>query len=182
MLIGLSGRMGSGKNTFADLLTKHYGYRQLAFADHLKKTAAFMTGLPLDHFTDPELKQQQLPGFDCTSRKLQELLGTECGRAADANFWVKTTMSKIDQPDIVDWVITDLRFPNEAAAVKAAGGFVVRINRANNPTKQSYHVSNTYLDNYAFDHVVNNNHGLAMLRALASFCVAELKLKSLGID
>ncbi len=184
MLIGLSGKMGSGKDTFAGMLRDYHRFSTFAFAEHLKETAAFMTGLPLKHFIDPALKSELLPGFDCTSRRFMELLGTECGRAADPDFWVKRTMQKIaeywaDHPG-ARVVVTDVRFPNEYAAIKDAGGFMVRIERTNNPMPQTDHPSNTALDGFEFDHVVKNDHDLPMLRALASFCMAELTEKEFG--
>lgn len=55
-----------------------------------------------------------------------------------------------------NWVITDCRFENEAAAVKAKGGIVVRVNRPGvQPVNR--HQSEVELDNYHFDYVINNN-------------------------
>lgn len=84
-----------------------------------------------------------------TPRKLLQLLGTECGREIiHPNIWVNALFA--DYKDIVknvksfkeepnstkayemekpNWIITDVRFPNEAQAIKDRGGIVIRVNR-----------------------------------------------------
>jgi hypothetical protein len=58
--------------------------------------------------------------------------------------------------DLPNWVIADVRFPNEAEAVKEKGGILVRINRDLDVT--SDHASETSLDDWEkWDHVVDNN-------------------------
>ena len=67
-----------------------------------------------------------------------------------------------------NWIITDVRFPNEAQAIKDRGGIVIRVNRldvdkftTNFP--QTLHPSETALDDYKFDHVIDNNGSLEEL-------------------
>lgn len=101
--------------------------------------------------TEPEL-------IKMTPRLLLQLLGTECGRnILHPNIWVNALMSQYkpvahkipnsEEGAIYDaynsamdadpnfeniypnWVITDMRFDNEADAVKKAGGLTIRINR-----------------------------------------------------
>lgn len=65
----------------------------------------------------------------------------------------------------LDWIITDTRFPNEADAVKSRDGINIRLNRPNpkgiiNDFENSdinLHPSETALDNYTFDYVIENN-------------------------
>lgn len=79
-----------------------------------------------------------------TPRKLLQLLGTECGRQIiHPNIWINALMGKYKPigkvpdsgllADLSDyypnWIITDMRFPNELKAVKDKGGVVIRINR-----------------------------------------------------
>lgn len=76
-----------------------------------------------------------------TPRKLLQLLGTECGRnIIHPNIWVNALMKDyvpekeyIGHGDYTEWepswIITDVRFPNEAAAIKSKGGIIIRINR-----------------------------------------------------
>jgi hypothetical protein len=73
---------------------------------------------------------------------------SECGTSS-----IGTIVNCVDYPN---WIITDTRFPNEAEAIKKAGGIVIRINRPGvqpiNP-----HPSETSLDDWEFDAVINND-------------------------
>ena len=70
-----------------------------------------------------------------------------------------------------NWIITDCRFPNEAQAVKQRGGIVIRVNRGKTPVPEGAlkamvdrsHPSETSLDNYEFDHVIDNNGSIEEL-------------------
>lgn len=100
-----------------------------------------------------------------TPRKLLQLLGTECGRQIiHPNIWInalmkdyKPTTAHFTNDDYPNWIITDVRFPNEVQAVRDRGGILVRVNRFGmNDT--STHESETALDNYKdFDAVFENN-------------------------
>lgn len=55
-----------------------------------------------------------------------------------------------------NWIITDCRFPNEAQAVKEHLGVVVRINRPGVEAVNA-HPSETSLDTWKFDYVIDND-------------------------
>lgn len=60
------------------------------------------------------------------------------------------------------WVITDVRYPNEAEAIKNLGGVLIRIDRNTGFTDN--HISETALDNYdGWDYVIDNNGTLENL-------------------
>tara|TARA_R100000951_G_scaffold10686_3_gene9018 strand:- start:16608 stop:17540 length:933 start_codon:yes stop_codon:yes gene_type:complete len=94
-----------------------------------------------------------------TPRKLMQLLGTEGGRdILHPNIWVnalfadyKATGGYSDGPHYPNWIITDVRFPNEAQAIKDRGGIVIRVERNIVPTledckKNLVEVKRTFLD------------------------------------
>lgn len=66
MIIGISGRMGHGKNTVADIIEKlcltNNGpkFEQKAFAGKLKQIASILTGIPVEKFEDQEFKKSFL--------------------------------------------------------------------------------------------------------------------------
>lgn len=69
-----------------------------------------------------------------------------------------------------NWIITDCRFPNEVEAVKIRGGVIVRVNRKryvdyNGQMIEAFdvHPSETALDDYTFDYVIDNNGTLEEL-------------------
>lgn len=102
-----------------------------------------------------------------TPRLLLQLMGTECGRQIlHPNLWVNAVMANykptgefniIDDRSIYpDWVITDMRFPNELVSIKSKGGLTIRVNR----TSEIYggeHESETALDNAVFDYSIDNS-------------------------
>jgi len=116
-----------------------------------------------------------------TPRLLLQLLGTECGRKIiHPNIWVNSLMSEykpIENSNTVypNWVITDVRFPNELRAIKEKGGITIRVNRpkyayeSDLPEKSSplqhaergkelyNHPSEIALDNAEFDYTIDNN-------------------------
>jgi hypothetical protein len=76
------------------------------------------------------------------------------------------------ETDFPNWIITDCRFPNEVKAIKDRDGIVIRVNRNNHTsigamfTKkdgsieyvwQKEHISETALDNYNFDYIIDND-------------------------
>lgn len=125
-----------------------------------------------------------------TPRTLLQLLGTECGRQIiHPNIWINALFANIDKELDVNpnynkkgFIITDVRFPNEADAIKDREGIIIRVNRSlesqviisakekynidvsNALIKETFnelrkfeHPSETALDNYKFDYVINNN-------------------------
>jgi ABC-type dipeptide/oligopeptide/nickel transport system ATPase subunit len=163
-LLGLSGKAGAGKDTLAELLVRTGKYRRLAFADALKRDVATMlygnaspgsiARLNADKREKPEV------------RALLQSYGV-AQRALNPDYWVDKLFAEADRRlhfnathDVMGLVITDVRFRNEAAAVRARGGKVVRVARPgyyNGLTaEQQAHASETELDAYAFDYVVMN--------------------------
>lgn len=99
-----------------------------------------------------------------TPRKLLQLMGTECGREIiHPNIWVNSLFS--DYVQVADlqlkgrrgnlmyninqsnWIITDVRFPNEAEAIKRRGGLLLRL-ESKRCDYTDTHPSETALDDY----------------------------------
>lgn len=110
-----------------------------------------------------------------TPRKLLQLLGTECGREIiHPNIWVNALFNDYKPtPQYPYWVITDVRFPNEADAIRERGGIIIKVNRKhgyNTPDGKwkempiNYHESERALDNYDFDYVIENDTTIAELK------------------
>ncbi len=100
-----------------------------------------------------------------TVRKFLQRLGTEGIRdGVHKNAWVNALFADYKEGD--NWVITDVRFPNEAKAVKDKGGIVVRICRHIDyeHTEGSRHESEIALDSWTFDYTIENRGTLDKLR------------------
>lgn len=114
-----------------------------------------------------------------TPRLVLQLLGTECGREIiHPNIWTnalfsdyKETISPSDEESFKEllvfsktkvsikypnWIITDVRFPNEVKAIKDRDGILIRVNK--NLKTIDNHPSETALDNYTgFNYAIDNN-------------------------
>lgn len=136
ILIGITGRAGSGKDTVAGYLQHKYGFQPMAFANPLKEAAAILFNLPVYYFHDRELKERVVEDWDMSPRRMAQILGTEAVRTNfGADFWIKRWLQEyramtIDQ----NVVLTDVRFNNEAQAVRDLGGTVVHIVRPGDST------------------------------------------------
>lgn len=135
-VIGLAGLAGSGKSTVASLLDDR-GYAHARFAAPLKDMLAAvlrragMTSQEAGRCVDGDMKETPLPQL-CgnTPRRAMQTLGTEWGRdCMGADLWVGLAMAPIPQylAEGGRVVFDDVRFPNEAAAIRAAGGEVWQV-------------------------------------------------------
>jgi len=99
-----------------------------------------------------------------TVRQLLQELGTEgLRKGLHENVWVNALMAdyrfpKLSQYNPSYWIVTDVRFPNEAAAIKEQNGLLLRIERPG--IKLNDHPSETSLDEYPFEHVIINDGNL----------------------
>jgi len=101
--------------------------------------------------------------------KLLQWWGTEFRRAQDQDYWVNQWKAAINpKANIV--LATDMRFFNEAAAIKSVGGFTVRVSRKDqhgtlfiDPSRDPLHASETQLDNYNYDYEITVKTGDQML-------------------
>ncbi len=125
MIIGFTGPAGSGKDTCADYLVAHHAFRKLSWASPLKAGLAAM-GFPEPANRDD--KERVIPGFDFTWREAAQKLGTEWGRALDPDIWVKAVgQQMVLAPVRTDFVISDVRFENEATMIRNMGGVIVHL-------------------------------------------------------
>lgn len=89
-----------------------------------------------------------------TSREVMQFLGTEIFRKIDDNIWINLMMEKIKADSPLIAVVADVRFANEALAIKEADGILINLTRV---VEDDSHASETGLDDFTdFDLVVDN--------------------------
>lgn len=102
---------------------------------------------------------------DRTRRQILQAIGTEGFRAIDPDHWVKkaqeAVMGALEAPYNAGVVVTDVRFPNEAAMLQDMGGVVVEVVRvgATEGTKASGHTSENALANFRPDLTIEAENG-----------------------
>lgn len=224
-LIGISGRIGSGKDTVGiiiqHLLQNQTDWKVKKFAGKLKDVASLLTGIPVEQFEDQKFKDsymssswsyfKQITEFDgdegedayaflpMTYRLFLQKLGTEAIRnGLHSNTWVNALFAdyypvaevynlgldsdssvlrkgeSVNKDKYPNWIITDLRFPNEYEAIESRKGLCIRVEKGSQtayysdlPTNYSpikhaqqgekLHSSETALDYYYFNYVLNNS-------------------------
>jgi hypothetical protein len=142
MIIGISGKMQSGKDTVADYLVNKYGFQRIAFAAKLKEIAKDLFGW--------DGKKDEY------GRKLLQDLGFAM-RSINRDVWINYALKNIDLNQ--NWVTTDVRYMNEAFVIQSKSGLLWRINRNIIRNEEvDNHISETDLDHYdKFDAIIENN-------------------------
>lgn len=151
-IIGLTGRIGAGKDTVHERLVALGGerFQRRSFAAPLKASVAALFGITVEQIeewkNDPLAKvtltrgdYTQAMGFDnrdhpiavreLTLRELLQRYGTEAHREVfGENFWTDQAMRDLRlECGSTVYVFTDVRFDNEAKAIVDRGGVVWRI-------------------------------------------------------
>lgn len=130
-LIGLHGLPRSGKDTVAKMLHGLYGFERRAFADPLKQAAAALLNRPLYqcHGESGFDREAVMPEWGFSMRWFLQMLGTECMRdQIHQDFWLKRMEASLDPWGA--FVITDVRFQNEADFIHSRGGWILEIRRS----------------------------------------------------
>ena len=156
MIIGLSGYAQSGKDTVARTLVKEYGFTRIAFADKIRQLLYEMN----PRINDRQLQQWvDLQGWDATKeisevRMLLQNLGVGARKIMGELVWVKLAIMRLDSDK--NYVVTDVRFTNEADWIKEVyGGHIWRVERPGvKPVND--HVSESELNAWNFDELIYN--------------------------
>ena len=177
IIIGLAGKKQSGKNTVADMLSKlaaHEGWtvKQFAFAYPVKRELADACDVTVDYVEKHK---------DMFRLGLQ-WWGTEFRRAMHGDkYWVKQLNFAMQQEGLGQfdkhvYIVTDVRFKNEADYIQKLGGLVVRVERPETLTWRDWlpwniikksrdnHASETDLDNHPFRAFIVNNGTIEKLK------------------
>lgn len=173
MIIGVSGKIGSGKDTFASVMKElqpEYKWDVRKVAGKLKEVASLITGVPINMWEDQEFKNSPMVGeWGMTHREFLQRLGTDGFRNnVHPDIWVKSLFSEYimktkawnddccaSYNEFPNWIVTDIRFPNEAEAIRERGYPLIKIVR---DVSHDHHISETALDGYRrWDFVIDNN-------------------------
>jgi thymidylate kinase len=191
LIIGLTGKSGVGKDTFAGYLAQalqnlHLKVHEFAFADALKVLCGVIeaTGRDLeledviDYYYTQEGKAEKLEyPFNCTRRELLITLG-QAIRSVAPDYWIAGMMENLATTDYKGChvlLITDVRMPNEAAAIRERNGLIIRMLRDQHNEIDS--VAETALDKTEVDVTVDNNGTIEQLAQAAQDLVPTIMRK-----
>ena len=145
MIIGITGFIGSGKDTVANYLVAKHGFVRDSFAGTLKDAVAKVFGWDrelLEGLTPEarEWREQVDPWWSkrlnmprLTPRLMLQLWGTEvCRRGFHDDVWIASLENRL-RKTTENIVISDVRFPNEIAAIRKVGGTCAWVKRGELP-------------------------------------------------
>jgi hypothetical protein len=167
MIIGLSGYARSGKDEVAKILMEEYGYKRIAFADKIRELLLETNPLIKDGFRVEGVVDAY--GWDQAKvlfpeiRNLLQDLGVGARKVFDDSFWIGQVFYSMDVD--INYVITDVRFVNEAETIKSNNGKIWRIKR-NGVEAVNNHVSEHDMDGYQVDQILKNEGTLDDLRTM----------------
>ena len=178
MVVGFCGLAGSGKTTLAEHLVQHHGFIRLPFAGPLKAMAAAFGLTPAE--MSGHMKEEPCEAL-CgkTPRQFMQMLGTEFGRELlGLDLWVnawRRAVARHLEEALVDGaplriVCDDVRFANEAAAIRKLGGRVALLQRSGAGSKSGFSHPSEALD-FIPDKSVGNDGAIeaALAQALPGF-------------
>ncbi len=195
-IIGLSGKIGTGKTTLAQhLLGKlPVGWKRRGFGDLLKEETALLFGFPLEWAYEHKDWIWKLPEgstrfvvpephdpYGMTVREILQWYGTDVRRAQDPDYWVNAMQEWLDieaRTGTPGVIIDDCRFPNEIEVAD----YRVRIDPYTMWRCQpciAAHESETALDSYGGWHLaVKPAYG--ELSEMAELVVGQMGVKQCG--
>ncbi len=165
--IAFGGKMGSGKDTAANYLSKIHTGTVKSFADPL---------YDILHYS------QRVCGFkEQKDRMFLQFVGTDWARSQDPQVWIKIALHEPNDGNIF---ISDVRFSNELKALKDTGWTCVKINRKVQYIRKGsgsmQHVSEKELDSisdYQWDYIIDNNGDIGHFYTELDKMISNIKCK-----
>lgn len=161
LLIGLAGRARTGKTTAAKHLANTHDLVTYAFADPLREGLMHVFNLSPCDFDD-ERKELTIDWLGRSPRELMQSMGTDWGRhQVHPELWLLLAEQNLEflgqtNDNARGFVISDLRFENEADFVRKRGGIVIHLLRAD-AAEVNPHISETGIGIQDNDLVLHND-------------------------
>lgn len=171
-VVGFAGKAGAGKDTAAKALYP-LGYDKIAMAAALKSMIRNLLDFQgVDPYTVERMMEGDLKEVECeflggkSPRVAMQTLGTEWGRECiSPTLWVDAVRRKIEKaPKDARFLITDVRFVNEAIMIRELGGTLIWIDRETS-TKEVSHKSETESSQFRCDAYLPNDGDIETLHS-----------------
>lgn len=159
MIIGITGKAGSGKNLCSEIIEKQLkSVESLAFAEPLKEAAKILFNFNDNQLHNLKEKEEIDTRWDKSPRQIFQWLGGLLRKDIDKNFFIEHMKQRIENSYAHFIVVTDVRFLNELELIKSMGGKVIKIVRPNaKTTEYSDDVSEKGIDDELVDVLIIND-------------------------
>ena len=142
-LIGVTGFKRSGKDTLGDYLCEKHGFTKLSYASALKLACKAIFSFTDEQLYGEEEKEKIDEYWKHSPREILQKVGTELFREKlaevcdhiDNDIWIRSVdrqmkmLHRTDPHKYDRFVVTDVRFDNEAHFIKKMNGKIFRVNR-----------------------------------------------------
>jgi energy-coupling factor transporter ATP-binding protein EcfA2 len=184
MIIGITGKIGSGKTTISKYM-EEIGYQEYQFAKPLKDIAKIFGYTEIQVNGSQSDKLEPHPLWKVPAREFLQKLGTDIFRdklheiipamKIETSIWVDIFRHQITQnPGNKNWVVSDVRFEDEADAIRSMGGVIIRVQKKDQKTSGG-HISETSMDLIKADYnIENSNITLGELRDIVQMIGRQL--------
>ena len=200
-LVGLTGLAGSGKDTVANIMATHFGYRKFAFADPLYLEIADAFEVEVIDLNRRDCKETDVPYLSlsrCRDKNfVNSILMLLCEKTQrdgadfdyhkelsawrsprwtlrmwgteyqNNDYWIGKLSAQIvslHRQGEFRFVVTDVRFWDEAKKIRDFGGSIWMVERANSIGVKGAHASEVTGDEFAPEHVIPNNSSIRQLQ------------------
>lgn len=166
ILIAIAGNIKVGKSSVTDHMIAEYDFKEDAFARVLK-IIGIACGFHHDEmYGTQEQKLQINPHFGVSGRQFLQIVGSELFRdmlptllpglkdkLGNCKFWSHVWQINYQASNQKNVVVSDCRFPDEAAAIRKNGGIIIKIHRPSLSREgaEYQHQSESHIDNLYYD-------------------------------
>lgn len=175
-LIGLYGPSRAGKDETARILIEDFGFEQRAQAAAIRKILLGLNPIITDNDGESWYLQDLFKAYGSDWDEVKAVcresvdymiqLGQSCRDVIGLDVWLNTAIPPIGSTQKI--VISDVRQPNEYAAIRERGGHVWKITRPG----VEFRGMDGLLEDRHFDAVINNCGSLADLRGIIQATIA----------
>jgi hypothetical protein len=128
IVFALAGRAGSGKSTCARWLVDNYGAVEFSLAEPLKRLAQDVFGFSDEQVFGTQAQKEAVdPRWGISPREALIKLGHAARERVGKNVWLDACLNAVARSGARVAVVSDVRYPNEAAAMHGKGAVVVRL-------------------------------------------------------
>jgi hypothetical protein len=165
-IYGIAGAKQHGKDTLANYIKQYNDKFEIVhFADELKRLVCIIFDLELAQLNEPFLKEKLFnnpvvmdkfldlmkseTGLDIkpqnkianTPREVMQFFGTEYVRSEQDDYWIDFVKRKIENSTEKNFLISDVRYPNEANVLRQLGGKIIKVIRIDMSQNPDSHAS-----------------------------------------